>query len=135
MKYTPIIYAALTGLCWGLYGPVLAKSRTFLQSPFKPYVAIGVAYLVWGILGGLIGMMFKGDKFTFGGAGMGWGLAAGTLGAWGALTLTMAMFTGGGATPHVVMSIVFGGAVTVSAIVLLVMEQPIPCSMSAWWEF
>jgi hypothetical protein len=43
-----------------------------------------------------------------------WGLAAGTLGAWGAWTLTLAMFSGG--RPYVVMPIVFGGAVTVSAL-------------------
>jgi hypothetical protein len=115
MKY-PILYALLTGLFWGLYGPVLAQSRGLLHSPFKPYVAIGVAYLVWGILGGLIGMAVKGDAFDFGGAGMMWGLVAGTLGAWGALTLTLAMFTGGGKIPQVVMPIVFGGAVTVSAL-------------------
>ena len=46
-----------------------------------------------------------------------WGFAAGSLGAWGALTLTLAMFTGGTGMPHVVMPIVFGGAVTVSALV------------------
>lgn len=113
----PIFYAALTALCWGLYGPTLAQSRTFLKSPFKPYVAIGIAYLVWGIFGGLVGMFFKGEEFSFTGKGMMWGLAAGTLGAWGALTLTLAMFSGGSAHPQVVMSIVFGGAVTVSALV------------------
>src|SRR6187402_1492132 len=94
-EYYPIIYAALTALCWGLYGPTLAQSRTYLKSPFKPYVAIGVAYLVWGIVGGLVGMAYKKEAFNFTGAGMGWGLAAGTLGAWGALTLTLAMFSGG----------------------------------------
>lgn len=115
MKY-PVLYALLTALCWGLYGNVLAQSRSMLASPFKPYVAIGVAYLVWGILGGLVGMAVKGDSFSFGGPGMLWGLAAGTLGAWGALTLTLAMFTGGAKVPQVVMPIVFGGAVTVSAL-------------------
>ena len=113
--YIPIIYALLTGLFWGTYGPVLAESRTFLKSPFKPYVAIGIAYLVWGIGGGLVGMWYKKDEFSFTGPGMLWGLAAGTLGAWGALTLTLAMFSGG--KPYVVMPIVFGGAVTVSALV------------------
>ena len=116
MKY-PILFALLTAVCWGLYGPVLGQSRSLLLSPFKPYVAIGVAYLIWGILGGLIGMWFKGDSFVFTGAGSAWGLAAGTLGAWGALTLTLAMFTGGSAIPHIVMPVVFGGAVTVSALV------------------
>ncbi|HEY2249778.1 MAG TPA: hypothetical protein VGH74_01910, partial [Planctomycetaceae bacterium] len=113
-----IVFAVLTALCWGTYGPVLHESRAFLKSPFKPYVAIGIAYLVWGIGGGLIGMWYKKDDFSlasFTGPGMMWGLAAGTLGAWGALTLTLAMFNKG--TPYIVMPIVFGGAVTVSALV------------------
>jgi hypothetical protein len=111
----PILFAVLTAICWGTYGPVLAESRAFLKSPFKPYVAIGIAYLVWGIGGGIIGMLYKKDDFSFTGPGALWGLAAGTLGAWGALTLTLAMFSGG--KPYVVMPIVFGGAVTVSALV------------------
>ena len=111
----PVAYALLTALFWGTYGPVLAESRAYLKSPFKPYVAIGIAYLVWGIGGGIIGMLYKKDDFSFTGSGALWGLAAGTLGAWGALTLTLAMFSGG--KPYVVMPIVFGGAVTVSALV------------------
>ncbi|MBS0260975.1 MAG: hypothetical protein JSS02_03390 [Planctomycetes bacterium] len=114
--FVPIVFALLTGLFWGTYGPVLAESRTFLKSPFKPYVAIGIAYLIWGIGGGIAGMLYKNDKFEgFTGPGMLWGLAAGTLGAWGALTLTLAMFNGG--KPYVVMPIVFGSAVTVAALV------------------
>jgi hypothetical protein len=116
MKY-PVVFALLTALFWGCYGPALGQSRSALLSPFKPYVAIGVAYLVWGILGGVAGMLYKGDSFAFTGAGSIWGFAAGTLGAWGAFTLTLAMFSGGTAMPHVVMPIVFGGAVTVTAVV------------------
>lgn len=115
MKY-PLLFALLTALCWGLYGPVLGESRSMLLSPFKPYVAIGGAYLLWGILGGFVGMWFKGDSFAFTGPGMMWAFGAGTLGAWGALALTLAMFSGGTAMPHIVMPIVFGGAVTVSAL-------------------
>jgi hypothetical protein len=114
MKY-PVLFAILTAFFWGTYGPVLAESRAFLKSPFKPYVAIGIAYLVWGIGGGIIGMLYKQDNFSFTGPGALWGLAAGSLGAFGALTLTLAMFSGG--KPYVVMPIVFGGAVTVSALV------------------
>ena len=113
----PIVFAVLTALFWGMYGPALGQARAGLGSPFKPYVAIGVAYLVWGAVGGLGGMAFKGDTFVFSGAGTLWGFIAGSLGAFGALTLTFAMFTGGTAMPQVVMPIVFGGAVTVSAIV------------------
>lgn len=115
MRY-PVLFALLTAAFWGLYGPALAQARSELLSPFKPYFAIGVAYLVWGMIGGAIGMRLNGDAFTFSGQGMTWGFAAGTLGAFGALTLTLAMFTGGTAMPQIVMPIVFGGAVTVSAI-------------------
>ncbi len=40
MRY-PILFALLTGLFWGLYGPALAQARSALASPFKPYFAIG----------------------------------------------------------------------------------------------
>ena len=117
----PILFALLTGLFWGTYGPTLAQARFFEKSAFKPYVMIGVAYLVWGILGGLVGMAYTqkpGEAFfNFSKQGVFWGFAAGSLGAWGALTLTLAMFTGGTAMPQVVMPIVFGTAVSVSAIV------------------
>jgi len=116
MKY-PVLFALMTAFFWGMYGPALGNARSALASPFKPYVAIGVAYLIWGVVGGVGGMLYKGDTFAFTGAGTFWGLIAGSLGAWGALTLTLAMFSGGGAMPHIVMPIVFGGAVTVSAIV------------------
>src|SRR4051794_26882112 len=117
----PVIFALLTGLFWGTYGPALGKARIgFAGNPFRPYLMIGIAYLIWGILGGLIGMRFtqiKGEPFfhNFKIDGITWGFVAGTLGAWGALTLTLAMFTGGGAMPQIVMPIVFGTAVSVSA--------------------
>ena len=116
MKY-PVLFALLTAGFWGLYGPALGQARSALLSPFKPYVAIGVAYLVWGIVGGIVGMLYTGDSFAFTGAGATWGFIAGSLGAFGALTLTLAMFSGGTAMPQVVMPIVFGGAVTVTALV------------------
>ena len=120
MKSMPIVFALLTGLFWGTYGPTLAQARLFEKSAFKPYVMIGVAYLVWGILGGLIGMAYTqkpGEAFlSFTKQGVFWGFAAGSLGAWGALTLTLAMFTGGTAMPQIVVPIVFGTAVSVSAI-------------------
>lgn len=113
----PIIFALSTGFFWGTYGPVLAQARIFEKSPFKPYVMIGVAYLIWGIIGGLVGMAVKGDAFSFTKAGTAWGFAAGTLGAWGALALTLAMYSGGISMPQVIMPIVFGTAVSVAAIV------------------
>lgn len=118
MRY-PILFAVLTAMFWGLYGPALGEARSELGSAFKPYFAIGIAYLVWGVVGGYLGMQLNADDFSFSGGGLGWGFAAGTVGAWGAFTLTLAMFTGGTAMPHLVMPVVFGGAVTVTALVSL----------------
>lgn len=118
MRY-PILFALMTAVCFGLYGPSLAQARSALHSPFKPYFAIGLAYLVWATLGGIIAMRLNGDTFTFSGQGMTWGFIAGSMGAFGALALTLAMFTGGTAMPQIVMPIVFGGAVTVTALVAL----------------
>ena len=84
---------------------------------FKPYVGIGLAYLVIAIAGGLIAMKVIGkDNFKFNDAVTKWGFAAGTLGALGALSLTLAMFNGGARIPHAVMPVVFGGAVTITAL-------------------
>jgi hypothetical protein len=117
----PFLFALGTALCWGLYGPTLGKARLVDAdlSPFKPYVGIGFAYLVIAILGGMIGMWYKGDSFSPTGPSGLWGLAAGTLGALGAFSLTMCMFSGGARIPHAVMPVVFGGAVTVTAIYTL----------------
>jgi drug/metabolite transporter (DMT)-like permease len=116
----PFLFAVATALCWGLYGPVLGKARMADPdlSPFKPYVGIGVAYLLIAIVGGIVGMWIKGDSFEVGAGGR-WGFAAGALGALGAFTLTIAMFSGGARIPHAVMPIVFGGAVTVTALYTL----------------
>ena len=117
-NYLPFLFALGTAMCWGLYGPTLGKARLADSdlSPFKPYVGIGLAYLIIAIAGGLLGMWFKGDSFaSIGGAGR-WGFAAGILGALGAFSLTLCMFNGGARIPHAVMPVVFGGAVTVTAL-------------------
>jgi hypothetical protein len=121
----PVVFALMTGLFWGVYGPVLGEARAFDKSPFKPYVMIGVAYLIWGIIGGLVGMKIKGDSFDFSTQGMTWGFAAGSLGAFGALSLTLAMYSGGTAMPQIVMPIVFGTAVTVAAIAAMVTTKAV----------
>lgn len=120
----PILFALGTALFWGLYGPTIGNAQVKLPppegwSPFKPYVFIGVAYLVIAILGGLIAMSMKGDTFSYSGAHFTpakWGFLAGCLGALGALCLTSAMMLSKG-NALLVMPIVFGGAVSITAIV------------------
>jgi len=118
----PILFALGTALCWGLYGPALANARSEAKppewSPFKPYVFIGVAYLVIAIIGGLIAMKVKGDTFSYSGThspARDWGFFAGCLGAAGAICLTSAVMISKGNTA-LVMPIVFGGAVTVNGL-------------------
>lgn len=132
----PILFAIGTALFWGCYGPTIGNAQAPklpgtgpAWSPFKPYVFIGIAYLVIAVIGGLVMMKLKGDSFSFSGMVPGtersnfdaakWGFLAGTLGAAGALCLTSAMMFSKG-NSALVMPIVFGGAVTVTAIVNLI---------------
>ena len=111
-RFYGIVFALLTGLFWGMYGPALQTSRVPGESPFKPFILIGVAYLVFGILGGAIGILATKDNFEFSSITVQWGFIAGSLGAFGALTLTLALFKS--RAPDLVMPIVFGGATVVS---------------------
>ncbi len=121
MKWLAVACALGVALCWGLYGPTLTNARSPNREwgPFKPYVFIGVAYLVLAICGGSIMMKVAfNDNFDYSGKyfpAMKWGFLAGCLGALGALSLTFALTKAGG-KPAYVMPIVFGGAVTVNAI-------------------
>lgn len=121
MKWFAVFCALMVALCWGLYGPTLTNARSPMREwgPFKPYVFIGVAYLVIAIIGGALMMRFVfNDNFDYTGKyapAMKWGFLAGCLGALGALGLTFALTKAGG-KPSYVMPIVFGGAVTVNAI-------------------
>lgn len=137
----PILFAVGTALFWGCYGPTIGNAQTPRVdgkplmppdgwSPFKPYVFIGIAYLVIAIIGGLAMMKVKGDSFSYSAAVPGaegmthflpakWGFLAGALGAFGALCLTTAMMTSRG-NALLVMPIVFGGAVSVTAIVSII---------------
>ncbi|MFC1758942.1 hypothetical protein ACFL2H_09265 [Planctomycetota bacterium] len=114
----PVFFALCTALCWGMYGPTIGNAQSRMWSPFKPYVFIGIAYLVLAIIGGAIAMQIRGDTFSYSGSHFApakWGFLAGCLGALGALFLTSAMMTSKG-NALLVMPIVFGGAVSVTAI-------------------
>lgn len=125
MKW-PIIFALLTGLFWGTYGPALGIARAAEgNNPFKPYLMIGLAYLVWAVIGGFAGIKYTNVDMQFSATGTTWGFIAGSLGAFGALTLTLAMFSFQGMKPRadIVMPIVFGTAVSVSAITSTIMTR------------
>lgn len=123
-KWLAVLCALGVACCWGMYGPTLSNARAPADGavkwgPFKPYVFIGVAYLVIAIIGGAVMMRTAfNDNFDYTGPyspAMKWGFLAGALGAFGALFLTFSLTKAGG-KPAYVMPIVFGGAVTVNAI-------------------
>lgn len=122
MKLFAIACALMVAMCWGLYGPTLTNARSPNREwgPFKPYLFIGMAYLVIAIVGGAAMMKFVfNDNFDYTGRyapAMKWGFLAGVLGAFGALFLTISLTKAGG-RPSYVMPIVFGGAVSINAIV------------------
>lgn len=142
----PILFAIGTAIFWGCYGPTIGNAqsprvdgRPLMPpegwTPFKPYVFIGVAYLVIAIAGGLAMMKIRGDSFSYSGAHFAtakWGFLAGCLGAGGALCLTTAMMTSRG-NALLVMPIVFGGAVSVTAIVsVLRMHDQVTINPLLW---
>ena len=137
IKWFAVVCAVLVALCWGMYGPTLTNARSPNREwgPFKPYVFIGVAYLVIAIVGGSIMMKFAfNDNFDFSGKyfpAMKWGFLAGCLGALGALALTFSLTKAGG-QPAYVMPIVFGGAVSVNAIAAFIKFQDTPISPLMW---
>ncbi len=120
-KMLGLLFAVATALFWGLYGPALLKARTPGETPFKPFIMIGLAYLVWGMIGGVVAVKAGGGTLAFTPQAMRWGFIAGSLGAFGALTLTFAMFQAKDAA--LVMPVVFGGATAIGAITGLLMQK------------
>ena len=123
MKSTAILWALSVAVFWGLYGHALQNGRSAAKPPgwssFKPYLWVGIAYLVIAVVGGAIAMKLQGDNFDFSGKyrpAMTWGFLAGAVGAIGALALTFALVKAKG-NAALVMPIVFGGAVVVNAVV------------------
>jgi hypothetical protein len=110
---------ALTILCWGCYGPVLRYGQIGMSTVpgeaarLRPFVCVGIAYCLIGVIVPALWLYFKGEKGDWTLTGIIWSLAGGAVGAIGALGIILA-FTFGGA-PMYVMPLVFGGAPVVNA--------------------
>jgi hypothetical protein len=119
-------FAALTVVCWGLYGVFLHNGQAAMNDPvnarYKAFLWVGLAYFLTAVLAPLALLLARGATWDHPLKGIGWSLVAGILGAAGALGVLLAF--GAKGTPAVVMSIVFAGAPVVNALYALVQHPP-----------
>jgi hypothetical protein len=109
----------LTILCWGIYGPVLHWGQEGMATTedqyarLRPFVCVGLAYFLIGVVIPIVWLVTRGEKGHWTTSGTLLSLAAGILGAVGALGIILAFNSGG--KPIYVMPLVFGGAPIVNA--------------------
>ncbi len=102
-----------------MYGPTLQAGQLGMStiagapSRLRPFVCVGFAYFLIGVIVPSLWLHFRGEKGEWTISGLIWSLAGGALGALGALGIILA-FTFGG-SPIYVMPLVFGGAPVVNA--------------------
>ena len=116
-------FVLLTILSWGTYIPTLHKGQVALNgSGVHAFLLVGVAYLLVAITipGVMIARSGSWDVFTAG--GVTFTVAAGVLGALGALGIVLALVNGG--RPNVVPPLVFAGAPVVSVFVAALYNPP-----------
>jgi hypothetical protein len=115
-KFVEVLLAvALAMLSWGAYGPVLHKGQAAMGgSRLRPLLCIGLAYFLIAVLVplALLGPLGDTGSWTF--SGVTWSLAAGAMGACGALGTILAFTLGG--KPFTVMPVVFGCAPVINTL-------------------
>ena len=117
-----IIFALGAALAWGLYGPALHNGQVLLGNPMRALLCVGVAYFLIGVLVPVAALLSQGSLNNFNTGGSTIAVAAGALGAIGAVCIIFAFRTGG--LPTYVMPLVFGGAPLINVLVTLWLHPP-----------
>jgi hypothetical protein len=128
---TAALFALCTALFWGTYGPLLQKGHQFMATDgrLRPFICVGVAYLLVAIIGPIVVMYTTGidrgeglfHHWTI--SGILWSTIAGAVGALGAFTLIMALGAGGPRSVAYVMPIVFGFAPMISTLTSMYFQK------------
>jgi len=134
---TWLAFALMTVVSWGLYGVFLFNGQMAMGDPingrYKAFLFVGVAYLLTAVLAPLAVLVANGASWQMPGPGIVWSLVAGVMGAAGAFCVLLAF--GAKGSPAVVMSIVFGGAPVVNAIVAVALHPPAGGLAGVQWPF
>ncbi|MFM7293008.1 MAG: hypothetical protein ACKOHK_06135 [Planctomycetia bacterium] len=127
-----LLSIAMAMFSWGAYGPVLHRGQAAMGgSRLRPLICIGVAYFLIAVLVPLALLVPMGDKGNWEFAGTLWSLAAGTLGALGALGTILAFACGG--KPFTVMPVVFGCAPVINTLTTLALAHTPVTAISPWF--
>ena len=116
-------FVVLTVLSWGMYIPTLHRGQAALGgSGVHAFLMVGLAYLFVAIAipGSIIARASSWSVYTP--SGIGFTVAAGGLGALGALGIVFALVNGG--KPSVVPALVFAGAPVISVFVAMLYNPP-----------
>lgn len=134
---TWMAFALMTVVSWGVYGVFLHTGQLAMGDPvngrYKAFLFVGLAYFLTAVLAPLIVLLVNGASWQMPVRGMGWSLVAGIVGAIGAFCVLLAF--GAKGSPAVVMSIVFGGAPIVNAIVTMILHPPAGGLSAIRWPF
>ena len=107
-----LLSIALAVVCWGVYGPVLSEGRADMQSSLRPFICVGLAYFLIGVLAPTVYLRLYGEAGHWSTKGIVWSLGAGAVGAIGALGVILALTFRG--NPIYVMPLIFGCAPVVN---------------------
>jgi hypothetical protein len=134
---TWLAFALMTVVAWGLYGVFLFTGQMAMGDPlngrYKAFLFVGVAYVLTAVLAPLAVLVANGASWQMPARGIVWSLVAGVMGAAGAFCVLLAF--GAKGSPAVVMSIVFGGAPIVNAVVAVALHPPAGGLTGVRWPF
>jgi len=127
-----LLAVALAMVSWGAYGPVLHRGQAAMGgSRLRPLICIGAAYFLIAVLVPLALLVPLGDQGNWAPGGTLWSLAAGALGACGALGTILAFACGG--KPFTVMPVVFGCAPVINTLTTLAFAHTPASAVSPWF--
>jgi hypothetical protein len=127
-----LLATTLAILAWGSYGPVLHRGQAAMGgSRLRPLICVGAAYFLIAVVVPLALLVPLGDTGTWSVGGIAWSIAAGSLGALGALGTILAFTLGG--KPFTVMPVVFGSAPVINTLVTMAFAHTRPEAISPFF--